>query len=218
MYKKVCSHCEEEVPYGNIVKGYEYEPDQYVVLQKKELSAVKLKSNKAIDIESFVDIDEVKPSRFESVYFVGPHGDIATNTFNLSRKALIKTKKAAVGRLILRDREDVVLISPEGKGLVMYKLRYPHELRSIDKVPGLVDSDVEDSQLQLATTLIASLDKPFGDIDFTDRYTNAVMDIIDDKVSGKEIVQLPAAEESAPVVDIMEALKASIEAAKKDKD
>jgi len=215
MYKKVCSHCDEEVPYADIVKGYEYEPDQYVVLQKSEIASVKLKSNKAIDIESFVDIDEVKPSRFESVYFVGPYGDIASGTFNLFRKALLKTNKAAVGRLILRDREDVVLITPEGKGLVMYKLRYPHELRSVDKVPGLVDTEVEESQLQLAETLIASLDKPFSEIDFEDRYTDALMEVIDTKVQGKEVVTIAEAEGDAPVVDIMQALKASIEAAKK---
>lgn len=214
MYKKICSHCEEEVPYKQIVKGYEYEPDQYVVLKKKELEAIKLKSTKAIDIEAFVDIGEVQPSRFESVYFIGPNGAIATDTFNLFRKALVKTNKAGVGRIILRDREDVVLIVPEGKGLVMYKMRYPYELRSIDDVPDLTDADIDDSQLALAETLIASLDKPFEEIDFEDRYRDALLDIVTAKVDGKEVVSLPEEESSAPVVDIMEALKQSIEAAK----
>ena len=214
MYKKICSHCEEEVPYGDIVKGYEYEPDQYVVMQKEEFNAIKLKSNKAIDIEAFVDLDEVKPSRFESVYFVGPNGDIATGTFNLFRKALIKTNKAGVGRIILRDREDVVLIVPEGKGLVMYKMRYPYELRSIDDVPGLTDVEVDDTQLKLAETLIASLDKSFEEIDFEDRYRKALLEIVEDKVDGKEIVTLAEEDNDAPVVDIMDALKKSIEAAK----
>lgn len=214
-YKRFCSACDEEVTYSDIVKGFEYEPDQYVVLTKDELSAIKLKSTKAIDIESFVDIDEVKPSRFESVYFVGPNGDIATNTFNLFRKALIKTKKAGVGRIILRDREDVVLIVPEGKGLVMYKMRYPYEIRNIEDVPGLVDVEVDKKQLELAETLIGSLDKPFTEIDFEDRYRDALMDIVDDKVKGKEIVRIEEGEDDTPVVDIMDALKKSIEDAKK---
>ena len=214
MYKKICSHCEEEVPYGDIVKGYEYEPDQYVVLQKEELNSIKLKSTKAIDIEAFVDIGEVQPSRFESVYFVGPNGEIATDTFNLFRKALIKTNRAGIGRIILRDREDVVLIVPEGKGLVMYKMRYPYELRSIDDVPDLIDAEIDDKQLALAETLIASLDKPFEEVNFEDRYRGALMDIVEDKIDGKEIVSLAEEESDAPVVDIMEALKQSIEAAK----
>jgi len=215
MYKKICSHCQDEVAYADIVKGYEYEPDQYVVLEKEEFSAIKLKSNKAIDIESFVDIDEVKPSRFESVYFVGPNGDIAVNTFNLFRKALIKTKKAGVGRLILRDREDVVLIVPEGNGLVMYKMRYPYEIRDINDVPGLQDVDIDEKQLELAETLIGSLDKPFADIDFEDRYREALLEVVDNKVKGKEIVTISEEEDTTPVVDIMDALKKSIETAKK---
>jgi len=216
-YKKVCSVCEEEVPYGDIVKGYEYEPDQYVILEKEEFDSIKLKSNRAIEMESFVDVDEVHPSRFEAVYFVGPNGDIAIKTFNLFRKALLKTKKAGVGRIILRDREDVVLLTAQGNGIIMYKLRYPYELRSLDDVPELEDIDVDETQLKLAVTLISSLDKSFSEIDFEDRYRDALLDLVEDKISGKEIVTLTEEVESTPVVDIMDALKKSIEEAKRVK-
>ena len=216
-YKKVCSVCEEEVPYADIVKGYEYEPDQYVILEKEEFDSIKLKSNRAIDVESFVDVDEVHPSRYEAVYFVGPNGDIAIKTFNLFRKALLKTKKAGVGRIILRDREDVVLLTAQGNGIIMYKLRYPYELRSLEDVPDLEDAEVDETQLKLAETLIGSLDKPFGEIDFEDRYRDALLDLVEDKVSGKEIITLAEAVDSTPVVDIMDALKKSIEEAKKVK-
>ena len=214
-YQKTCSHCEEEVKFADIVKGYEYEPDQFVVLTKAELNAIKLKSTKAIDIEAFVDLDEVHPSRFEAVYFVGPNGDVAIDSFNLFRQALISTNKAGVGRIILRDREDVVLIAPQGKGLVMYKMRFPYELRDINKVPDLKDAPVDDKQLELAQTLIASLDKPFEEVDFEDRYRAALLDIVEAKVKGQEVVTLAEEPEEAPVVDIMDALKKSIEAAKK---
>jgi DNA end-binding protein Ku len=216
-YKKVCSVCEEEVPFADIVKGYEYEPDQYVILEKEELDAIKLKSTRAIDVESFVDADEVHPSRFEAVYYVGPNGDIAIKTFNLFRKALLKTKKAGVGRIILRDREDVVLLAAQDKGIIMYKLRYPYELRSLDDVPDLEDMEVDATQLKLAETLIDSLDTPFHKIDFEDRYRDALLELVDDKIDGKEIVTLSEEVEAAPVVDIMEALKRSIEEAKKIK-
>ncbi len=216
-YKKVCSVCDEEVPYSDIVKGYEYEPDQYVILNKEEFSSIKLKSTRAIDVEAFVNVGEVNPSRFEAVYFVGPNGDIAIQTFNLFRKALLKTKKAGVGRIILRDREDVVLITAEGDGLIMYKLRYPYEIRSMKDVPNLEDVDVDETQLQLAETLIASLDKPFSKVDFEDRYRDALLGLVEDKVAGKEIVTLSEETASAPVVDIMDALKKSIAEAKKNK-
>lgn len=216
-YKKVCSVCEEEVPYADIVKGFEYEPDQYVILAKEEFDSIKLKSNKAIDVESFVDVGEVHPSRFEAVYFIGPNGDIAIGTFNLFRKALMNTNKAGVGRIILRDREDVVLLSAQDNGIIMYKLRYPYELRSLDDVPDLIDVDVDDTQLKLAETLIKSLDKPFNEIDFDDRYRDALLELVDDKVTGKEIVTIGEETDSTPVVDIMDALKKSIEEAKKQK-
>jgi len=216
-YKKICNICDEEVPYSDIVKGYEYEPDQYVVFKKEEFSAIKLKSNRAIDVDAFVDVDEVHPSRFEAVYYVGPNGDIAIKTFNLFRKALLKTNKAGVGRIILRDREDVVLITAQDNGLIMYKLRYPYEIRHMKDVPDLEDGEVDETQLKLAETLIASLDKPFTEIDFEDRYRDALLELVEDKVSGKEIVTLSEESESAPVVDIMDALKKSIESAKKEK-
>ena len=216
-YKKVCSACEEEVPYGDIVKGYEYEPDQFVILEKEEFDSIKLKSNRAIEVESFVDVDEVHPSRFEAVYFIGPNGDIAIKTFNLFRKALLKTKKAGVGRIILRDREDVVLLTAQGNGIIMYKLRYPYELRSLEDVPDLEDTEVDETELKLAETLIGSLDKSFSEIDFEDRYRDALLELVEDKVSGKEIVTLSEEVDSTPVVDIMDALKKSIEEAKKIK-
>ena len=181
------------------------------------MASVKLKSNRTIDVDAFVDVNEVSPSRFEAVYFVGPNGDIAIKTFNLFRKALIKTGKAGVGRLILRDREDVVLITPKGNGLIMYKLRYPYELRNINDVPDLEDSDVDETQLKLAETLIASLDKSFSEINFEDHYHDALMDVINNKISGKEVVTLSEEVDNTPVVDIMDALKKSIEEAKKVK-
>lgn len=214
-YKKVDANTDEEVAYADIVKGYEYEPDQYVILSKEEMKAIKLISNRAIDVDAFVDMDEVHPSRYEAVYYVGPNGDIAHQTFNLLVKTLRKTNKAGVGRIILRDREDVVLLKPQGKGIVMYKLRYPYEVRKMEDVPDLKDVEVDDTQLGLAETLVSSLTKPFSEINFEDRYRSALLDLVNDKIAGKQIVNIAEEEDSAPVVDIMDALKKSIEAAKK---
>lgn len=213
-YKKVCSECEKEVPMADIVKGYEYAPDQYVVLKAEELDNIKLASNKAIDIQAFVDIAEVHPTRFEAVYYIGPQGAIAIPTFNLLYKALKKANKAGVGRIVLREKEDVVLLVPENQGLIMYKLRYPNELKKMADVPDLKDEAVDEAQLQLADTLINSLSKKFEEINFKDQYKDAVLEIVNQKVAGKETVTLTEAAASAPVVDIMTALKQSIDQAK----
>lgn len=215
-YKRVCQTCEEEVPYAKIVKGYEYSPDQYVVLTKKEMDSVKLDSERAIDIEAFVDIDEVHPSRFEAVYFVGPSDDVARKTFNLFRTTLKNKGKAAIGRLVLREKEDVVLLTPEDEAIILYKLRYPYELKDINEVPNTESTPVDESQLKLAEQLVDSLAKPFSEVNFDDRYREKLLALIDKKIDGKEIVTVSdGEEEDKPTVDIMDALKKSIEASKK---
>ena len=216
-YRKVCRSCSEELSMKQIVKGYEYADDQYVVFEKQEFDAIKLKSTRAIDIEAFVDINEVHPSRFEAVYFVGPNGDVAKKTYGLFCEVLKRSGKAGVGRIILRDKEDVVLLKAEDKGMIMYKLRFPDEVRSIDKVPDLDDIEVDEKQLALAETLVDSLVMSFDEVDFQDRYKEALMELVNEKIEGKEIVSVSEDKEDAPVIDIMEALKASIENTKKVK-
>ena len=214
-YSKICKSCEKVVPYGDIVKGYEYEPDKYVVLEKEDFNSIKLKSSKAIDIEAFVDISEVHPTRFETFYFVGPNGDVAVKTFNLFTKTLKNSGKAGVGRIILRDKEDVVLLKEHKGGLLMYKLRYPYELRKMENVPNLEETEVDQAQLDLAQTLVASLTKSFEEVSFEDRYRDALMKMVENKVDGKQIISIAEEEQDTPVVDIMSALKKSIADAKK---
>ncbi|NNE28266.1 MAG: Ku protein [Saprospiraceae bacterium] len=214
-YKKVCKECEQTLSKGDIVKGFEYEPDQYVLLSEDELDAVRLESTRAIDIEAFVNIDEVHPSRFEAVYYLGPSAKAAIDTFSLFCETLRSTGKAGIGRLILRDREDVVLITPHKNALIMYKLRYPYEIRSVEDVPDLKEGAVEESQLKLAKTLVDSLSMPFAKVDFEDRYRDALMELVEQKIAGKEIVKITEEGEEEEVVDIMDALKKSIEEAKK---
>ncbi len=213
-YSRVCKSCDKVVAYGDIVKGYEYEPDNYVVMEKSDFEKIKIKSSKAIDIEAFVDIDEVHPTRFETFYFVGPSGEVATKTFNLFTKTLKNSGKAGVGKIVLRDKEDVVLLKEHEGGLIMYKLRYPEELRDIKKVPHLEETEVDQAQLDLAQTLVGSLTKPFSEVEFVDRYKKALLEVVQAKVEGKQVVSIQEAEEETPVVDIMAALKKSIDAAK----
>lgn len=197
----------------DIVKGYQYETGQFVIIEPEDFEKVKLKSTRVIEIEGFVDKEEVHPTLFEAPYFIGPDGDVAAKTYGLLSGALKETGKIAVGKVVLRDRETPLLLAPLDGGIVMYKLRYPEEVRSMREVPQLIDVKVDKDQLKLARTLIDSMTRKFTQMEMKDQYYDALKAIIDAKIEGKEIITV--VEEEPKVVDIMTALKASIDAAKK---
>ncbi|NOT76397.1 MAG: Ku protein [Cyclobacteriaceae bacterium] len=198
----------------DIVKGYQYEPGQFVIVNDEDFSKVKLKSTRLIDIEGFVNTTEVHPTLFDSPYFIGPDGEIAAKTYSLLAKTLKESGKVGVGRVVLRDRETVVLLAPEKTGILMYKLRFPNEVRNISEVPQILEeTKVDKEQIKMAKMLVDSMTKQFVDIEMKDHYQDALHSMIKAKIEGKEIVTIQ--EEETPVVDIMTALKASIEKAKK---
>ena len=198
----------------DIIKGYQYEPGQFVIIDDEDFSKVKLKSTRVIDIEGFVKTTEVHPTLFDAPYFIGPDGEIAAKTYALLAKTLKESGKVGVGRVVLRDRETVVLLTPEQNGILLYKLRYPNEVRSIGEVPQLLeDVKIDKEQVKMAKMLVDSMSKQFVDIEMKDNYQDALRGMIQAKIDGKEIVTI--AEEETPVVDIMTALKASIDKAKK---
>lgn len=200
----------------DIVKGYQYEPGQFVIIDDEDFEKVKLKSTRLIEIEGFVDAKEVHHSLFDAPYFAGPDGDVAAKTYALLTEALRKSGKVGVAKVVLRDRESMVLLTPHESGILIYKLRYPHEVRRIMDVPNVTpDIEADAEQLKMADVLINSMSKKFKDIKMEDTYNDALREMIDAKVEGKEIVMMQ--EEEPEVVDIMTALKASIEQAKESK-
>jgi DNA end-binding protein Ku len=200
----------------DIVKGYQYEPGQFVIIEPDDFEKVKLKSSKVIEIEGFVDAKEVHESLYDSPYFAGPDGDVAGKTYALLNQALKESGKVGVGKVVLRDRENVILLTPHDHGILLYKLRYPNEVRAIRDIPNLKEEDqADEEQLKLADLLINSMTKKFSDLTLEDHYNDALKEMIQSKIEGNEIVTF--VEEEPEVVDIMTALKASIEQAKKDK-
>lgn len=198
----------------DIIKGYQYEPGQYVIIEQEDIDKIKLKSTRIVDIEGFVQADEVHSALYESPYFIGPDGDVAAKSYALLCHTLKETGQVGVGRVVLRDRETVVLLSPHENGLMLYRLRFPNEVRRIQEVPNLLDATKPDKeQLKLAKTLVDSMTKQFVDIEMKDNYTEELKKLIQAKIEGKEIISI--VEEEPEVVDIMTALKASIEQAKK---
>jgi len=215
-YDKRCKKCSQDVSGDQIVKGYQYQPDQYVVVEPTDLDKLKLESTKIIEIQGFVDRSEVHPTLYEAPFFAGPDGPVAAQAFALLRDALRESGRVGIGKVVLRDREDVVIIGPEESGLILYKLRYPNEVRSVHDVPQLdTVRAIDREQLKLARHLIETMATTLSEIELKDKYSDALRELIDAKVQGKEIVGYTPVEE--PVVDIMTALKASIEQAKSDR-
>ena len=212
-YEKKDKVTGEPLRQEDIVKGFQYEPGQYVIIEDEDFAKVRLKSTRLIDIEGFVKKEEVHPTLYESPYFIGPDGDVAAKTYGLLMNTLKESGKIGVGKVVLRDRETPVLLTPHDVGIMMYRLRYPNEIRSIREVPQLLEVKADKEQLKMAKTLVDSMTKKFSQIEMKDHYYDALKEIIDAKVAGKEIVTVH--EEEPKVVDIMTALKASIDQAKK---
>jgi DNA end-binding protein Ku len=211
-YDKKCKKCGRSLTNEEIVKGYPFEPERYVVVEKEDLEKIKLKSTKIIEIEGFIDAKDIHPTLFEAPYYAGPDGPVAVKSYSLLAAALKETGKVGIGKVVLRDREDIVLISPYGQAVALYKLRTPKEIRNIKEIPQVDGKSIDKQQLKLAKNLIESMTTKLEKIDMTDKYQDALREMIEAKVEGKQIVTVE--EEEKPTVDIMAALKQSIEQAK----
>jgi len=214
-YEKKCKKCGKALTAEEIVKAYQFEPEQYVIVSPEDIEKVKLKSTKVIEIEGFIDASEVHSTLYESPYYAGPDGPVAAKTYSLLTQALKASGKVGVGKVVLRDREEVVMISPLDGGLVLYKLRNPQELRKMDDVPQIEKKEANKEELKLSISLVDSMASSLKEMDLTDRYRDALREMIEAKIAGKQVISVQ--EEEKPVVDIMTALKESIERTKAQK-
>ena len=214
-YDKKCKKCGKALTAEEIAKGYQFEPDQYVIVSPEDMEKIKLKSTKVIEIEGFIDASEVHPSLYESPYFAGPDGAVAAKTYSLLSQALKASGKVGVGKVVLRDREEIVMISPLDGGIMLYKLRNPTELRKMESVPQIEHKEINKDELKLSISLVESMGSTLKELDLTDHYSDALREMIDAKIAGRQVVTVT--EEEKPVVDIMTALKQSIERTKAQK-
>jgi len=212
-YDKRCKKCGQIVSNEEIIKGYQYSKDQYAILEPDDIAKIKLKTTRVIDIVGFVDSSEIPPTLYDSPYYAGPDGDVGAKTFALLREVLKQTGKVGLGKVVLRDREDFVAIAPQGDGLVVFKLRYPKEVRKISEVPQIGDYKIDEKELKLAHTLVEQMVTSISEIEMKDNYSDALREIIEAKIEGKEVTAF--VEEEAPTVDIMTALKESIKQAQR---
>lgn len=216
-YVKTDKETGEPLDNEDIVKGYEYESDQYVIIDEEDIEKAEPKSTKAIKIKGFIDKDETHPTLYDKPYFLGPESESTAEIYRLFTRTLEETGKTAVGKVVLRNKESPILLTPYEGGILMYKLRYPHQLRSMKDVPNVdVEEEVDEEQLDMAKELVEKMAKDFSDIDMEDHYYKAMMEMINAKIEGKEVVSVE--EEEPETRDIMTALKESIDTAGNGQD
>jgi DNA end-binding protein Ku len=212
-YKRVCAIDDEEVPFEHIVKGYEYEKDKYVVLEDEDLAAVPVQSSRAIDIVQFVDRDEIDPIYFQKTYYLVPE-EQGIKAYTLLRQAMTEDGRVAVAKVALREKERLATLRFKDDVLVLETMFWPDELRASDFEVLDKNVDARPQEVQMAKGLIENLTDQFDPGQFHDEYREALLGIVEKKVAGEEIEVIPEAEPTR-VVDLMEALKASVAATKK---
>jgi DNA end-binding protein Ku len=211
-YKRVCSVDGEEVDFEHIVKGYEVEKDRYVVLTDDDLDAVPVESSRAIDIQQFVDLDEIDPILFKKSYYLVPD-ETGAKAYALLRKALADENKVGIAKVSFRDKEHLAALRFKGDVFVLETMYWPDEIRATEFDTVDTDGKVRANEVEMARQLIESLSEPWEPERYKDEYREALLDIVEKKLAGEPI---EVQEEAPParVVDLMAALKASVEAAK----
>ena len=214
--KRVCPADGEEVAYEHIVKGYEITPDQYVIVEPGELEAIEPRKTKTIDIEDFVDQEDIDPLFYDHPYYLMP-GTGAAKPYKLLVDAMEEAGKVGIARVVIRQKEQLVALRPADGVLAMSTMNFADEVVDPDKFDDKPGDDVETStrELDMAKQLIESLSSDWEPDKYQDTYRERVLELIEQKAEGKEIAIQPV-EEPQPVPDLMAALEASVKAARQD--
>jgi DNA end-binding protein Ku len=212
--KRTCSVDGEEVGYEHIVKGYEYEKDRYVILTDDDFEAIPVESSRAIDIQQFVDLEEIDPMQYKKSYYLVPE-ETGAKAYALLREALNRSGKVGVAKVSFRDKEHLAALRFRDEAFVLETMYWPDEIREADFGGVDVSAKVRPNELEMAQTLIENLTADWNPTEFKDEYREALLRIVEAKINGEEI-EIVEAEPTAKVVDLMDALKASVAAAKKE--
>ena len=196
---------------SDLVKGYQYEKDQYVVFTEEDFDKVQIDSSKAIVIEKFVDAKDVDPMYFEAPYYLAPDGAVAEETFRVIQQAMREKHKAALSRVVLSNRERLIALMCRDKGFLMMTLRTADEVRDAKEYFAEIgDEEPDEEMLELAERLIEQKSGKFDPSEFRDRYHDAVLEMVKAKVKGQEPV-IAKAPERGKVINLMDALRRSLD-------
>jgi DNA end-binding protein Ku len=212
-YQRVCSVDGEEVPFEHIVKGYEYEKDHYVMLDDEDFDAVPVASSRAIDIVQFVDLTEIDPIYYKKTYYLVPE-ETGVKAYTLLREAMSDSSKVGIAKVSFRDKEHLAALRFKDEVFVLETMYWPDEIRETEFEELQQPVKLRPQEVQMAQALIENLTEDWQPEQFKDEYREALMGIVEKKAAGEEIV-VAEPQEEAKVVDLMEALKASVDAAKK---
>ena len=208
-----CQLEDKPVPRNELVKGYEYEKDKYVVIDEEDIKKAVPPSAKTMEVLEFVNAAEVDAVYFESSYYMAPD-EAGEKPYALFFEALKRSGFVAIAKLTMHSREHIVVLRPGRRGLLLHTMYYEDEVRKVEEFR--TDTTiVKEKELELATSLIQSMAAEFEPSKYKDTYRENLMALIEAKVQGRQVVQAPEAQTLAPVIDIMEALKASLAAGKK---
>src|SRR3954453_23391527 len=218
--KRVNPTTGEEVPYERLVKGYEISPDRYVVIDPGELEALEPVKTRTIDIEDFVDLSELDPVFYAHPSYLAP-GAGGAKPYRLLLEAMAETNKVAIATVVIRSKQHLVAVRPQGDVLGPATMLFPHEIVDPERIDDLPDPEevaATGKELQIAKQLVESLAGPFEPKKYTDTYREEVLSLIERKAAGEEIAVQPVREEeAAPVPDLMAALQASLDQVRGEK-
>ncbi|KUG04532.1 ku domain protein [hydrocarbon metagenome] len=210
-YRKYCPNCDRELSSEEIVRGYEYQKDQYVIVNDEDMERIPLENTKTIDILDFVDLAQLDPIYFDKTYYLEASQG-GEKAYTLLIHAMEQTGKVAVAKVLIRTKQTLAALRIKEKVLVMETIFYPDEIRSPASLNLGIDSvNLHDNEIKMAVNLIQNLSTDFDPSKYQDQYRQALWEMIEAKVAGKQIVSSPVSDVKGNVVDLMEALKASVE-------
>lgn len=211
-YRKHCPSCERNVEQDEIVRGYQYEKGYFVTIDDEELEAIPVKSTRQVEIVDFVDLPEIDPIYYQKSYYLEPESG-AEKPYALLRQAMQETNKVAVAKVSIRQKESLACVRVYQRALVLETMHYPDEIRATERLSG-IDAEIEinERELDMATKLVENLSEPFNPEKYEDTYRNELLELIQRKIEGQPEKERAPAPAAGKVVDLMEALEASLRA------
>lgn len=217
-YQKYCSNCEKEISSEDIVRGYEYEKGNYVIINEEDFERIPLENTKTIDILDFVKLSQVDPVFFDKSYYLEPSPG-GEKAYTLIVEAMKKTKKIAIAKVMIRSKQSLAALRIKDQYLLMETIFYPDEIRSPASLnQGVERGKLHENEIKMAVNLIENLSTDFEPAKYEDEYRQALWELIEAKIAGKEIISPQQAVDRTNVVDLMEALKASIKLTEEDRE
>ncbi len=214
-YKKTCAYCGKELKSEDIIKGYEYDKDHYVVVTEDEIDKIKTEKEKSIQILHFAQLNQISPVYYDKTYQVIPDKG-GEKAFELLRTALMQEQKVAIGKTVMGTKDTLMAIIPRENGVLISTMFYQEDIKALQKSYDIPAPN--EQELKMAQVLINSMDTPFDPSQYKDEYQGRLKELIETKIAGKDVVAASSEEPVGKVIDLMDALKASIEQQNEGKD